>query len=221
MTFPERESTETNTSSQDDSDSIHPDSLVKLQETDKVGQYLLTTEDAELLQEILKHNLDQPSEKRKFGFRELEFTRQLSTFHNLGSTSPQFHGFFVLFWMGVTLMLLKLAANNWRIYGSIWGKNEIIRLMLDKDVVVLGLTDLVLCWSTGFCLLLQRVVFKGYLRWNGLGWLIQNVSPECYYGKFVADICRSGKRHILALSLGGPTIATGRGHTLFSLCCIV
>jgi hypothetical protein len=57
-----------------------------------------------------------------------------------------------------------------------WGKNEIIRLMLDKDVVVLGVTDLVLCWSTGFCLLLQRAVIKGYLRWNGLGWLIQNVS---------------------------------------------
>jgi hypothetical protein len=34
------------------------------------------------------------------------------------------------------------SANNWRTYGSIWGKNEIIRLMMDKDVMVLGLTDL-------------------------------------------------------------------------------
>jgi sterol O-acyltransferase len=179
MTFHGPELTRNHSSSREESDldSIQLELLpVKLQETDKAGQYLLTAEDAELLQEILTHK-DQPFEKRKFRFQELEFTRQLSTFHNLGSTSPQFHGFFVLFWMGVTLMLFKLAANNWRMYGSIWGKNEIIRLMLDKDVVVLGVTDLVLCWSTGFCLLLQRAVLKGCLRWNGAGWLIQNVSP--------------------------------------------
>lgn len=143
--------------------------------TTEAGQYLLTTDDAELLQEILKHNLSHQGGKRKFRFQDLKFTRQLSTFQNLGTTAPQFHGFFVLFWMGVTLMLFRLAANNWRTYGSIWGKNEIIRLMMDKDVMVLGLTDLLLCWSTGFCLILQRVVLKGYIRWNGLGWLIQNV----------------------------------------------
>ncbi|KAJ5509118.1 Sterol O-acyltransferase [Penicillium freii] len=152
-------------------------------ETEQDDQYLLTADDAELLQEILKHNLShQSGEKRKFRFQDLKFTRQLSTFQNLGTTAPQFHGFFVLFWMGVTLMLFRLAANNWRTYGSIWGKNEIIRLMMDKDVIVLGLTDLLLCWSTGFCLILQRVVLKGYIRWNGLGWLIQNIWQTTYLG---------------------------------------
>lgn len=154
-------------------DSEEPEST----ETEQAVQYLLTAEDAELLQEILNHSLShQSGEKRKFRFQDLKFTRQLSTFQNLETTAPQFHGFFVLFWMGVTLMLFRLAANNWRTHGSIWGNNEIIRLMMDKDVMVLGLTDLLLCWSTGFCLILQRVVLKGYIRWNGLGWLIQNVS---------------------------------------------
>ncbi|KAJ5187201.1 hypothetical protein N7449_010195 [Penicillium cf. viridicatum] len=152
-------------------------------ETEQDDQYLLTADDAELLQEILRHNLShQSGEKRKFRFQDLKFTRQLSTFQNMGTTAPQFHGFFVLFWMGVTLMLFRLAANNWRTYGSIWGKNEIIRLMMDKDVMVLGLTDLLLCWSTGFCLILQRVVLKGYIRWNGLGWLIQNIWQTTYLG---------------------------------------
>ncbi|CAG7953617.1 unnamed protein product [Penicillium nalgiovense] len=152
-------------------------------ETEQAGQYLLTAEDAELLQEILNHNLsNQSGEKRKFRFQDLNFTRQLSTFQDLGTTAPQFHGFFVLFWMGVTLMLFRLAANNWRTYGSVWGKNEIIRLMMDKDVMVLGLTDFLLCWSTGFCLILQRVVLKGYIRWNGLGWLIQNIWQTTYLG---------------------------------------
>jgi sterol O-acyltransferase len=112
----------------------------------------------------------------------LEFTRQLSTFdrQNLTFSSSEFHGFFVLFWMGVALMLLKVVANNWRIHGTIWGKNEIIRLMFANDVLVLGLTDLVLCWSTVFCLVVQRAVFKGYLRWSGSGWLIQNVGFIVY-----------------------------------------
>lgn len=155
---------------------------VKLQETDQVGQYLLTAADAELLRQVLQHNLHQERsgvpEKRRYRFRDLQFTRQLSTFDRQNPTfnSSEFHGFFTLFWLGVALLLVKVAANNWRIHGTIWGKNEIVRLMFRKDVLVLGLTDLVLCWSTVFCLGLQRAILRGYLRWSGLGWVIQNVS---------------------------------------------
>ncbi|KAJ5990872.1 hypothetical protein N7522_011079 [Penicillium canescens] len=173
-------------SSDDLVDSTRQIVSVKLRETDNAGQYLLTAEDAGLLREILKHNLSfeksGSSQKPPFRFRDLEFTRQLSTFdrQSLTFSSSEFHGFFVLFWMGVALMLLKVVANNWRIHGTIWGKNEIIRLMFAKDVFVLGLTDLVLCWSTIFCLVVQRAVFKGYLRWSGSGWLIQNIWQTTY-----------------------------------------
>lgn len=154
---------------------------IKLQETGRAGQYLLTTEDAELLKDVLRHNVHLEksgmSETRRFRFRDLEFTRQLSTFdrQNPKFSTSQFHGFFTLFWLGVALLLVKVAANNWRIYGTIWGQNEIIRLMFCKDVLVLGLTDFVLCWSTIFCLGLQRAIQRGYLRWSGLGWVVQNV----------------------------------------------
>lgn len=154
---------------------------VELQETDQAGQYLLTTEDAELLKEVLRHNAHLKSSERpeehRLRFRDLEFTRQLSTFDRQNPTfsSSEFHGFFTLFWLGVALLLVKVAANNWRTYGTIWGKNEIVRLMFHKDVLILGLTDLVLCWSTVFCLGLQRAILHGYLRWSGMGWLIQNV----------------------------------------------
>lgn len=154
---------------------------VKLRETNQAGQYLLTAEDAELLQDVLHRTVSFEKsglpEKRRFRFRDLEFTRQLSTFDRQNPTfnSSQFHGFFTLFWLGVAFMSVKVAANNWRTYGSIWGKNEIIRLMLHKDVLVLGLTDFVLCWSTIFCLGLQLLIYRGYVRWSGLGWVIQNV----------------------------------------------
>lgn len=154
---------------------------VKLQETDQAGQYLLTAEDAQLLHEVLQHNLHLEKSgvpaSRRFRFRDLEFTRQLSTFDRQNPTfhASQFHGFFTLFWLGVALLILKVAANNWRVYGTIWGKNEIVRLMLRKDVLVLGLSDFAVCWSTLVCLGLQRLILRGYLRWSGLGWVLQNV----------------------------------------------
>ncbi|KAJ5117049.1 hypothetical protein N7526_011158 [Penicillium atrosanguineum] len=96
---------------------------IKLQETDRVGQYLLTTEDAKLLKEVFRRN----------AYLESTLDRQNPKF-----TSSQFHGFFTLFWLGVALLLVKVAANNWRIYGTIWGKNEIIRPMFRKDAAGSG-----------------------------------------------------------------------------------
>lgn len=154
---------------------------VKLRETDQAGQYILTAEDAELLQEVLRDNLHLEKsgalEKPHFRFRDLQFTKQRSAFdrQNPSFSSSQFHGFFTLFWLGVALMLVKIAANNFRAYGTPFGTTEIIELMLSRDVLVLGLTDFILCWSTLFCLGLQRAIFQGYLRWSGLGWVIQNV----------------------------------------------
>lgn len=166
---------------------------VKLEETDQEDRYLLTAEDAEILQDVLQGALKSElrlektaeSDKRRFHFRHLEFTRQLSTFdrQNPNFNSSEFYGFFTLFWLGVALLLVKVAANNWRTYGTIWGKNEIIRLMFRKDVLVLGLSDLALCCSTIFCLTLQRVICHGYLRWSGLGWIIQNVRRRVLIGK--------------------------------------
>ncbi|OQD70142.1 hypothetical protein PENDEC_c026G05809 [Penicillium decumbens] len=162
---------------------------IKVQETDKVGQYLLTTEDVALLQDFLRHvTLERSgmSEKRRFRFQDLEFTRQLSKFdrQNPEFSSSQFRGFFTLSWLGVALLLVKVAANNWRVYGTIWGNNEIIRLMFRKDLLVLGLTDIVLCVSTVFCLGLQRAIRGGYLHWNGLGWVLQNIWQMTYLAGF-------------------------------------
>ncbi|KAJ5888813.1 Sterol O-acyltransferase ACAT/DAG/ARE, partial [Penicillium taxi] len=158
---------------------------VKLQRTGQAGQYLITAEDTELLREILFHSIEKGktgSEKRRFRFRDLKYTRQRSTFdrQNPKISSSEFHGLFTLFWLGVAMLLVKVAANNWRTHGTIFGKNEIVKLMLHKDVLVLGLTDFVLCWSTFFCLALQNVILQGYVRWSGMGWVIQNVWQTAY-----------------------------------------
>jgi sterol O-acyltransferase len=194
------------TSSSSESESLERRSVpINLQETDQVGQYLLKTEDADVLKDLLRHNVHLERsgipEKYRFRFRDLEFTRQLSTFdrQNPKFTSSQFHGFFTLFWLGVALLLVKVAANNWRIYGTVWGKNEIIRLMFRKDVLILGLTDFVMCWSTLFCLGLQRAIRRGYLSWSGLGWVVQNVYVIARHRCFAPDQLthnRFGNLHI-------------------------
>jgi hypothetical protein len=54
--------------------------------------------------------------------------------------------------------------------------------MMDKDVMVLGLTDLLLCWSTGFCLVLQRVVLKILAPYAAIGSPIIGSKPEQHQG---------------------------------------
>jgi sterol O-acyltransferase len=87
--------------------------------------------------------------------------------------------------MGTALMLIKVAADNWRHYGSIFGRNEIVQLMLSRDVLMLGITDGVLCAITVVSLLIQKLVFRGYINWARSGWIIQNIWQALFLGAFI------------------------------------
>lgn len=77
--------------------------------------------------------------------------------------------------MSIALLLIKVAANSWRQYGSIFGQNEIVKLMMSKDLVLLGVTDGVMCAVTVFSLALQKLVLRGWISWDRGGWVIQHV----------------------------------------------
>lgn len=151
---------------------------IKLEKTNEKGRYILKADDPEL-RHILHDGLQKGSEAdgatRRSRFRDLVFTRQFTAFDRQNSESSPFRGFYTLFWLGTFLMLVKIAAENWKIYGSIFGRNEILAMMFHRDVLLLGLTDGVICFSTVFCLLLQRSILAGYISWNSSGWVIQNV----------------------------------------------
>ena len=87
--------------------------------------------------------------------------------------------------MGTALMLIKVAADNWRRYGSIFGRNEIVRLMLSRDVLILGITDGFLCGVPVVSLLIQNLVFSDYISWTRSGWIIQNVWQCLFLGSFI------------------------------------
>ena len=114
--------------------------------------------------------------KRRRKFSDLVFTRQFTAFDRQNaSRASNFEGFFTLFWLGTAIYMLQIAAENWRQHGNILGTNEIMSMMFHRDVMVLGLSDGVLCASTGFGWALQRLIVKGYLSWNRSGFVIQSV----------------------------------------------
>lgn len=166
-----------------------------LQETGEDGKYILKADDPEL-REILHKGLQREAEaksskRKRTRFRDLVFTRQFTAFDRQNTVSSPFRGFYTLFWLATFLMLVKIAASNWKSYGSVFGRNEILTMMFHRDVLVLGLTDGIMCASTVFCLLLQKAILAEYLSWNKHGWLIQNVSHD------ICQICLvCSKQHI-------------------------
>ncbi|KAE9378053.1 hypothetical protein N431DRAFT_328731 [Stipitochalara longipes BDJ] len=155
-----------------------PVTLNKLKEK---GRYILTADD-DALREILRIGIERErnpasAKKRRSKFSDLVFTRQFTAFdrQNVDSADSPFHGFFTLFWLGTAIYMIKLAAENWRQHGNILGSNEIMGLMFHRDVMVLGLSDGVMCGVTGFGLVLQKLILGGYLSWDREGWIIQSI----------------------------------------------
>ncbi|KAK6865053.1 MBOAT family protein [Apiospora arundinis] len=93
-----------------------------------------------------------------------------------------FHGFYTLFWISVGFLILKMAADNWRKTGSPLGTNEIMRNMFRRDVVVLLVSDGVMCGLTGFGWIMQSLVHARYIRWDKSGWIIQNLWQTLFVG---------------------------------------
>ncbi|KAE9988498.1 hypothetical protein EG328_010537 [Venturia inaequalis] len=118
---------------------------VTVEKTGKKGRYVLTADDPEF-REILRSQIISESDasgKQRKGFRDMVFTRRFTTFDRqnpLSSESP-FYGFFTLFWLSIGMMLVRIAALNWKTYGNILGSAEVFHVMFDRDIIVLGLTD--------------------------------------------------------------------------------
>lgn len=73
--------------------------------------------------------------KQRRKFRDHLFTHQFSAFdpHNSPAANSPFHGFYTLFWLAVALFMLKISVNNWVMYGTPFGSNEIMKIMFRRD----------------------------------------------------------------------------------------
>lgn len=115
------------------------------------------------------------------------FTRKFSTFdrQNSAAANSPFHGFFTLFWIAIAFMLLKIGAENWKKTGSPLGTNDIMKSMFKRDVVVLLISDGVMCGLTGVSWLLQLLVKHDYVDWDRSGWIIQNIWQTTFIGSTI------------------------------------
>ncbi|KAI1401415.1 MBOAT-domain-containing protein [Hypoxylon fuscum] len=105
------------------------------------------------------------------------FTRQFSCFdrQNQAAANSPFHGFYVLFWISMAVLIIKMGADNWRKTGNPLGTNEIMKTMFRRDVIVLLLSDGIMCALTGVSWAIQRLVFHQYINWERTGWVLQNI----------------------------------------------
>ncbi|KAF7558499.1 hypothetical protein G7046_g5672 [Stylonectria norvegica] len=143
----------------------------------------IVLDDDKTLQQLLRASSqrarDPTPQRRHAKFADLVFTRQFSAFdrQNAASGSSPFHGFYTLFWLAVALFVFKISVDNWRTYGSILGSSDIMKTMFSRDgpLVVMLLSDGIMCGLTGVSWGIQQLVFYGYLDWDRTGWVIQNI----------------------------------------------
>lgn len=154
---------------------------ITLEKTGKKGRYVLKADDPEI-REILKKGLERQeleanNKKPRIRFRDLVFTRQFTTFdrQNPAAADSPFFGFFTLFWIAMVLLFVQVSMSNWRTYGSVLGNQQILKMMFSRDVFLLGVTDGLMCASTGVTFVLQKLVAQGYVNWAKSGWILQNV----------------------------------------------
>ncbi|EMC95772.1 hypothetical protein BAUCODRAFT_71776 [Baudoinia panamericana UAMH 10762] len=164
---------------------------IRLEKTDRKGRYILTADDPEI-REILRkgierEELEAANKKPRIRFRDLVFTRQFTTFdrQNPASSESPFFGFFTLFWIAMALLLFQVSMKNFREYGSILGRNQIMKMMLSHDVYVLGLTDGAMCVGTSVTFFLQKLVQWRVLNWGRGAWVVQNVWQTVYLASVV------------------------------------
>lgn len=80
--------------------------------------------------------------------------------------------------------MIQTAAKNYQEHGNIFGTNEIMDMMFHRDLLVLGLSDGAMFAATGFGFVLQKLIQRGIITWNGAGWIIQTVNLYrmfCYH----------------------------------------
>jgi hypothetical protein len=171
---------------------------VMLEQTEEPDQYMLNTNDPEL-RALLKEGFVRSSggeiRMKSSRFSDIVLKKQFTAFDRQNKDSlPSFHGFFSLFWIGVALLILRVAANNWRAYGSVLGKNEILRLMTSRDLILLGIMDCLMMSLGVVSVLLQKLVLKGYLSWGKSGWILQNLWQAIFLGGFIAMLMKQHRQ---------------------------
>ena len=106
-------------------------------------------------------------------FHTINYTPRVSHF-DPNSEYRDFTGFFVLFWISLTIMVITTALRNIRETG--YPLRYQVYKLLSRNVVSLGLADAAMVFSTGLSLPLQKAFRTdgGFLQWRRGGFWTQS-----------------------------------------------
>lgn len=136
-------------------------------------------------------------------FPTIDYAARVSHF-DPKSDHRDFRGFFVLFWIGLAIMVLTTMLRNIKDTGyplrvRVWA-------LLTANTWQLGLSDIFMVGSTGLCLPMQRIFrwSNGWLRWKNCGMLIQSVFQLAWLGLWV--------KYVISNPLVGPLLTGVAGR---------
>ncbi|KAL7275800.1 Sterol O-acyltransferase 2 (Sterol-ester synthase 2) [Rhizina undulata] len=163
-----------------------PVQLEKMGGKGRRGRYILHL-DEDLKRLLVAHaqnlNAKEGGKRRKGKFSDLVFTKRFTTFDrsNPDIAKSHFHGFFTLFWLGVSLMIIKVFAQSYRSHGRLLSI-DILSIMFERNNLFdCLLTDAIMFYGSSlWCVPLQKATQSGILRWDGSGWILQMLWQAVY-----------------------------------------
>jgi sterol O-acyltransferase len=107
-------------------------------------------------------------------FHSINYTPRVSHF-DPNSEYADFRGFFVLFWIGLTIMVVTTAARNIKETGYPFRVD--VYILLSRNVLSLAISDAAMVGSTVLSLPLQKLFRRstGILQWRRAGVWIQSI----------------------------------------------
>lgn len=143
-------------------------------------------------------------------FPTVEYAARVSHF-DPRSEYRDFRGFFVLFWIGLAIMVITTMLRNIKDTGYPL-RHQMFDLLTTKTWE-LGLSDGAMVLSTGVSVPFQMLCrrSKGWLRWENLGMPIQSVFQLGWLVLWVKyAVLKLQERHWLTEKVG-PSFSTGPG----------
>ncbi|KAF1827684.1 MBOAT-domain-containing protein [Dissoconium aciculare CBS 342.82] len=126
----------------------------------------------------------QNRQKSKRMFPTIDYEARVSYF-DPSSDYTNFKGFFVLFWVGLAIMVITQVLRNLRESGTLLNFRQ--WPLFRENIEELAITDFLMCGSTMVSLSLQ-LVFKdspGILKWSKMGVYIQSLWQAAWFSLWV------------------------------------
>lgn len=123
--------------------------------------------------------------KSKRMFPTVEYQERVSYFDPKSDYS-NFRGFFVLFWVGLAIMVITSMLHNLRESGNLLNFRQ--WPLFTQNIYELGALDLLMCVSTGVNLPLNALYknSNGFLRWEKGGMFIQSAVQAIWLWTWIA-----------------------------------